>query len=163
MVNKYFVPLLFNESIRSKFSPWTNVWIFFLHNIAKSFQVFFKKVKNVKVWWKQSFFEPIVKKFWLACLGSTDQRYNYAINWRIILFIVLVIVKCTQLHYTKVPPKQLFRHKFLKMNSPKTTEDNQQNHKKLGQKHKDLEHGCPKQAHEFLSWLLSSKTILPGN
>ena len=26
---------------------------------------------------------------------------------------------------------------------------------------KDLEQVCPKQAHDFLSWLLSSKTILP--
>ena len=36
------------------------------------------------------------------------------------------------------------------MNSPKATKGNQQNHKTLGQKLKDLEQVCPKQAHDFL-------------
>ena len=49
------------------------------------------------------------------------------------------------------------------MNSPKATKDNQQKHKKSGQKHikDDLEQVCPTQAHGFLSWLLLSKSILP--
>ena len=48
------------------------------------------------------------------------------------------------------------------MISPKATKYNQQNLKHLGQKTiRDLEHGCHKQAHEFLFRLLLSKNILP--
>ena len=49
------------------------------------------------------------------------------------LFIVLVMVKCILLHYTKFPPKLLVCHKFLKEDI--AAKDIQQNHKKLGQKH----------------------------
>ena len=44
-------------------------------------------------------------------------------------------VKCILPHCTNFQPKQLIRHKFLKMNSSKATEDDQRNDKKLGEKH----------------------------
>ena len=57
------------------------------------------------------------------------------------------MVKCIQLHYTKVPNKQLIIIKITKS----------------WDKNKiiDLEQVCRQEDHDFLSWLLSSKTIKP--
>ena len=48
----------------------------------------------------------------------------------------------------KFQPNQLIRHKFLRGEFSKSKQYDQQNNKKLGQKHNQL---CPKQAQDFLS------------
>ena len=49
-----------------------------------------------------------------------------------------MIVKCIQLHYTRLLPKQKIRHKLEKLNSTEATTDIQQKDKKLGQKDNQL-------------------------
>ena len=67
------------------------------------------------------------------------------------------------MHNTEFPPKQWIRHKFLKedfpKNQPKIIKKNTESWDKNTIKY--LEQVYPKQAHDFLSWLLSSETIWP--
>ena len=120
-----------------------------------------KKRTLVKNWFNWSDFELVVTKLWFSGLGS-DHLFGDAILVKITLFIVLVMVKCIQLHNTKFWNKQLFCHKFFEMKSPKATKNNQKNGKKLGQRdNQSFAKGLRKQNHCLFSWLLSSTTILP--
>ena len=74
------------------------------------------------------------------------------------------MVKCIQLHYTKILSKLLIRQKLLKNEFSQRQPTNIVNKITKSwdkKKIRDLEHDGPKQVRDFLSWLLSSKTILP--
>ena len=73
--NNYFVPLFFEESMTSKFTP-LKVELFnvFLHNIVNWLRVLIKKVNFVKLLLKRSNFEPIVNKLRFSHQERTDQQ-----------------------------------------------------------------------------------------
>ena len=48
---------------------------------------------------------------------------------------LLQLLTSTLIHYEKILPKQLIRHRFLKKSSPKKTKDKTQKDEKLRQKH----------------------------
>ena len=70
--------------------------------------------KFVEFWLKRSNFVAIVNELVRARLGRSEQRHKNSIFVEKSLFIVLVRLKCAQLHYTKMPLKQSFRQKFLR-------------------------------------------------
>ena len=78
------------------------------------------------------------------------------------LFIILLRVKSILRHCTKIPLKQLNIQKCFKGEFSKSIQRYSTKWKKVGTETiNDLEQVCPKQEQDFISWLLSSETILP--
>ena len=131
----YFVPLLFNESLNSKFTPWTNSRLSsFLHNILQWMRALMKQL--VKFLLKSSNFEPIVCRLWLAHLKWTDIRYKDAILCsKFFPSTILVRTNCTQLHHTKFLTEQLIQLKLLNNKFSKSSQRQSIKLQNFGQKH----------------------------
>ena len=83
----------------------------FLHDIVNGLGVLKKKVNFVKFWSKRSNFEPIVNKFDLLVSDKPTNERKTQFLGENKLFLVLVIVKRTRLHYTKFRSKHCIRQK----------------------------------------------------
>ena len=67
-----------------------------------------------------------MSQFWRNCdlpvsdgpTNDIKMEFFVAIN----MFIILVVVKCTQFHYAEIPSKQVIRHKFSKDEFPKSNQ-----------------------------------------
>ena len=125
--------------------------------------VLIKKVNFVKFWLEVSISEPIENKLWLSRLGRTNQWYKNASFRRYWLVHSLGEGKSYPAALHRIPTQTVdssqFSERWILQRQPKIIN----NIKTSWDENtiKDLEQVCPKQAHDFLSWLLTLKTILP--
>ena len=110
--------------MNSKFTHWKNLRVFSssLHNTFRRLKKFDEK-SSVRNWLK-------ISNVWPISIESEFSRFGRSIQWYKDAFFVGNIFsegfrgKCILLHYTITPNKQLARHKFLKDELSKATEDN---------------------------------------
>ena len=145
--SRYLVPLFFKELINSKCTPWTNSRLknSFLHDIIEWLRVLIERITFVKLGLKCSNFQPLLYQARFARIAGSNQRLKNAVFCRNKLVQKIGEVKMYRAALHTIPTQIVDSSQVLtKCIRQKQLQNNQEYYKKLGHKHKDLEHVCPK-------------------